>query len=198
MSIFKAFSFSTRPSNQTLFRSGYQKMTQRDYNGAIAEFDRIIEHRPDYEALNNRASANFKLNNYPAAIRDYSHAIAINPNIPEAYIGLGVVNTQLENYPEAEQNYTHVIRLHPSNFIAYTNRGFARFKQENFEEALHDFNRAIDLNPQNSVAYYNRGSVYFKMGKPRKAFQDWQTSLKLGFHKAEEMLDRHCTRDQGK
>ena len=191
MSIFKAFSFSTRPSTNTLFRSGYQKMTQRDYSGAIAEFDRIIEHRPNYEALNNRASANFKLNNYPAAIRDYSQAISINPNVPEAYIGLGIVNTKLENFQEAEQNYSHVIRLRPQNYVAFTNRGFARFKLEEYDQALQDFNHAIELNPNNSIAFYNRGSVYFKLGETVKAFTDWQTSLHMGFDKAEEMLNKH-------
>ena len=65
---------------------GLRGLTRGDYDGAIADYTRALELKPDYaEALNNRGYAWVKKGNLGQALKDFSRAIEINPLFPDAY-----------------------------------------------------------------------------------------------------------------
>ncbi len=189
MGLLNKILFTVRGEHKIYFHQGHQRLQQRDFEGAIEAFNQAIACKPHYEAYHNRATAHYKLQNYPEAIRDYHEATNLDPNTPEAYLGLGIVYTKMGQYPEAIESYTQAIRLNPCHTMAYTNRGFARMKLHQFEEAIADFDEAIRANPYNAAAYNNRGAIYFELGEEAKANQDWQKAKELGLARSEVMQD---------
>ncbi len=176
------------------FNSGLYKIQKRDFKGAVSDFNEVIRIAPSYEAYQNRAAAYSQLSQYEAAIQDLQRAIQLNPKLPEAHLGLGVINTRMGHFKQALDCYDQVINLAPGHTIAYTNRGFVKFKLLDYSGAIADFNEAIDLNDKNAMAYTNRGSVYFKMGQTQEAFADWERGKNLGYPEAEMMLANHPRR----
>ncbi len=68
------------------FQSGYDKAENGDYYGAIADFTKAIELKPNNASTYyNRGLAKAKLEDYKAAIADYTKAIEFDPNDAMAY-----------------------------------------------------------------------------------------------------------------
>jgi len=59
---------------------GDSKHNLEDYYGAIADYTKSIELKPDASAYNNRGNSKINLKDYYGAIADYTKAIEINPN----------------------------------------------------------------------------------------------------------------------
>ncbi|MBW4582744.1 MAG: tetratricopeptide repeat protein [Tildeniella nuda ZEHNDER 1965/U140] len=76
------------PEPQTapdLVRRGVEKANQKNFEGAIADFNQAIQLKLDYAlAYYNRGNAYAKTNNVRAALADYSQVILLKPN--NAYV----------------------------------------------------------------------------------------------------------------
>lgn len=74
--------------------------------------------------------------NYDGAISDYTQAILLQSNCPEAYCGRGNAYYRLNNKIRALEDYTHAITLKPEFSEAYFNRGTARSQLGNSQGRL--------------------------------------------------------------
>lgn len=191
MSLFKFVIRQSKQKSNKIFRDGLKKMKKGDYFGAIRSLNKVIQEDPSCEAYHNRATALFHLERYEEAIQDYQEAIALEPELSEAYLALGVVHTRLEQYEEAIDFYSQAIQAAPRKEMGYTNRGHVYFKLGQYADALQDFNHAISCNRRNAMAYHNRGAVYHEMGIHEKALENWTKGKKLGFAPSGEMLKRY-------
>ena len=69
-----------KPS-QDFVSVGRRKLKRKDYQGAIAEFDRALaSNLNDLDALSGRAEAYYWLKDFPSAIRDLDAVLERNPN----------------------------------------------------------------------------------------------------------------------
>jgi tetratricopeptide (TPR) repeat protein len=65
---------------QDFFNQAQKELDNHDWNGAIADFTRFIQLKPEnFAAYANRATAEFKLGKFNEAILDYNHALELNP-----------------------------------------------------------------------------------------------------------------------
>jgi tetratricopeptide (TPR) repeat protein len=70
---------------------GNAKSKLKDYYGAITDYTKAIELKPDYaNAYNNRGNSKKDLKDHYGAITDYTKAISLNPDFVEAYTGRGI------------------------------------------------------------------------------------------------------------
>ena len=75
---------------------GLDKFNQKDYEGAIIAFDRVIELDPNNaDAYAARGAAKGWLKDYKGAIADCDKAIAINPDCATAYHTQAVAKQKL-------------------------------------------------------------------------------------------------------
>lgn len=121
------------------------------------------------------AKANRK--DYQGALVDYTQAIRINPNNPDAYYQRGVANNQLKNYQAALEDFNQVLRLNPKNAFAYTYRGIARVGLKDYQGALADSDQIIrlDPNPTNyTLAYILWAGAHIGLGQKQEATADLQ------------------------
>jgi len=74
---------STNAEAQRLFDSGTLKNNSKDYQGAVADFNKALSLDPNYgKAYANRASARFNVGDYHGAIHDLDTALKYFPNMP--------------------------------------------------------------------------------------------------------------------
>ena len=124
------------------------------------------------------AKANRK--DYQGAIADYTQAVQISPNNPDAYYQRGVANNQLNNYQAALEDFNQVLRLSPKNTFAYAQRGLAHVGLKDYQGALADSDQIIQItrlapNPTNYIlAYSVRAVAHIGLGQKQEAMADVQ------------------------
>jgi tetratricopeptide (TPR) repeat protein len=160
---------------------GRNKAKERDFEGAIEDFNRAINLNPDYaNAYNNRATVRIELGDDPGAIEDYTEAILLKPNCAIFHNNLAIVYYNSGDYRGARAENTRAIQLNPDYAQAYNDRGFARLQMGDIPGALKDFTQAIELNPDDALAWNNRGDVYFlKLEDLQTALEDYTQAARL-------------------
>ena len=113
------------------------------------------------------------------AIREYSAAIALEPEEAAAYNNRGIVYDDLGKYEEAIEDYSTAIRLDSAHAVAYNNRGIVYRKQGEHVKAMADYNKAVELDPDYANAYNGRGIVYKELGEREKAIEDYSKAIEL-------------------
>ena len=139
---------------------GFAKLSLGDHEGAIADYDRVIELNPkDASAYNNLGVARKKLGDLPGAIADYSRAIDLDPKFAAAHYNLALAKRQLNDYKGAIADYSRAIDLNPKYANAYFGRGIDKRNLGDFPGAIADYDRALEINPQYAAVYNNRGYI---------------------------------------
>ncbi len=144
-------------------------LEDRDYDGAIAQYDRILKRRPaDVRYLRDRAGAYLARGSYDYAIRDYDRMIELAPRNADFYYNRGCARLAAAEVDGAIDDFTMSIKLDELGKLgnlAYNNRGSAYAQQRKYELAIKDFDAAIKVTPEEPLAYRNRALAYKLMGK---------------------------------
>ena len=107
------FRGGTADANHHLAR-GALAMQRQDIEHAITHFDRAIEISPNFsEAYNQRALANYLLDQFEQAIVDAKKAIDLMPIHFGAWAGMGHCNTNLGRAGEAVRCYEKALEINP-------------------------------------------------------------------------------------
>jgi tetratricopeptide (TPR) repeat protein len=176
--VFTAVSLSAQNA-QTRLDNGKRLFDQRNYDGAIREFDEAIKLDPNMaEAYAYRARA-YVGNNNDQALSDANKAIQLNSRLAMGYLARGNVYRNKKDYDRAIADYTEAIRLDPQNAIAYYNRGNSYDDKKDYDRAIADFTEAIRLNPRYVNAYVNRGVAYKNKNDYDRAIADYTEAIRL-------------------
>jgi len=130
------------------------------------------------EAMNKGVDYSFE-GKYDKAIAEFNKAIAINPNLAEAYGERGSAYKHKGDYDRAISDQTKVIKIDPRSDVAYYNRGNAYAKKGNLDQAISDYTKSIEINPKEYKVYLNRGNYYFKKGKLDQAISDYTKAIEI-------------------
>ena len=159
---------------------GNVKFSQGDYSGAIADFERAIQLKPDYaEAYNNRGLAKHELGDHEDALADYERAIQLKPELSVVYSNQGLTKQALGDLDAAIVAYDKAIQLKDDDAVAYTNRGCVWDQMGEYDTALADYETAIQLKPDFVEAYSNRGLMKYELGDHFGALADYETTIQL-------------------
>ena len=134
----------------------FEKDKNKDYKGAIEDYTKAIELKPDYTlAYYLRGNSRSSLSDYKGAIEDYSKAIQYDENwgdFGDSYFGLS---------------------------SAYYNRGNSRKTLSDYKGAIKDYNKAIELKPDHADAYHNRATSHKNLGDNDIAIADYRKAADL-------------------
>jgi len=155
---------------------GMAMSSLKDYEQAIASFDKAIEANPGYVmAYYNRALAKEGLRNYKGAIGDFEKAIKMKPRFTDAIYGKGLAMEILEDYKGAIAEYDKVVKLDPGfSYINY-NRGRAKIYLSDYNGAMDDLSKAIDLGPDIMGAFIEQ--AYYFRGIAKLNLQDYKGAI---------------------
>ncbi|MDZ7959928.1 MAG: tetratricopeptide repeat protein [Aulosira sp. DedQUE10] len=132
--------------NDEFYYRGLEKAKQKDYAGAIEEFNRALQVTPYFpEAYFQRGLAYYDSGEILQAVSDYTEALKLNPQSVEAYYSRALARVALKNLPGALEDVECAIRLNYHYAAAYSLRGMVRRKQGYIQDAIANFKKAAEL-----------------------------------------------------
>jgi len=129
--------------------------------------------------LNNRGLGYASKEEYDQAIRDYTEAIAINPNFALAFSNRGVAYEAKGLFGPAIDDYSKAIAVDPKFRPAYNNRCYALSEIDRPNQAIADCDKALMLQGDDARTLDSRGYMYFRLGRYTEAIGDLNKAHEL-------------------
>ncbi|MEL6581075.1 MAG: tetratricopeptide repeat protein, partial [Cyanobacteria bacterium J06621_12] len=124
-------------------------------------------------------NALFNLGRYEDAIAAYDQALAIKPELHEAWYNRGIALFSLGRYEDAIAAYDQALAIKPDDPEAWNNRGNALANLERYEDAIASFDKALAIKPDDHKAWYNRGIALFNLERYEDAIADYDQALAI-------------------
>jgi tetratricopeptide (TPR) repeat protein len=170
----------------SLFTIGMAHYAHEDWVGAIKRFDKALN-IGQFQQLNPglnkgyiyyyRGRAYTAKGAYDNAFDDYTSAVTANPQLAEAYNGLGVVSNLRQDCDQSEAYFKRALDLNPQYAEAYYNRGSIYYDQGTYDKAIDDFDQAIKYRSDYIEAINKRASAYSSRGETQQAKNQYQTLI---------------------
>ena len=113
------------------------------------------------------------------AIAYLDTAIALDPELAEAYFHRGRAKYYQKRFRAALPDYDRAIALDERDVSAYIARGEIHWRLRHYELAIFSFNQALEIDPNSSRAYHARGYVTSFMGESEAAILDFNRAITL-------------------
>lgn len=159
------------------------KLNLKQIDLAIDELTKVIHLTPDVDLLISayfrRGFIRSRKKDFKGAIRDYNHALKLNPNGADVYLNRGFIFLQIGKFKKAIKDYNRALELNPDFVEAYFYRGLVRFQQKELNAAIKDYNQALKLDCNFALAHLQRGNTFLKQGKLETAVKYYNQALAL-------------------
>lgn len=171
---------ASEPTADDFFITAGQKSQKGDYQGAISDYDRVLELNPQFdEVYFRRGIARSLLKDWQGAEADYTQAISTKSGHAQAYLHRGSIRNTLQKWQGAKSDFDIALALDPNILSAYIGRGMARCELNDCQGGVKDYNRAIALNPNFADAYTRRGFAYHRLGNRQGAIDNYIAAAEL-------------------
>lgn len=161
---------------------GSAKLYSKDYKGAIIEYEKALNIRPNEIGIFiNMATILMNLKQFDKAEETFIKAIAIDPFNTSLLNNLALLNIDMGNYEEAILKLEKAIEIKPDEPYSYNNLGLAKIKIGEVERALELINKSLSMYPKNSYAYKHRAMAFFELGRNDEACDDLNKANQLGY-----------------
>ncbi len=124
------------------------------------------------------------------AIRDFSQAIELAPDMAGTFNNRGQAHALQKELDLAIDDFSEAIRLLPSFATAYLNRGNGWATKGELDAAIDDFNEAIRLAEQWPLPYLQRGIVYRLQNRFDEAISSFERAIELAPEAAQPYFER--------
>ncbi len=127
-----------------------------------------------------RGVARERLDRWPEAEADFSHALTLSPEQPDVmnYLAYTWVDRG-ENIDVALPMLRRAVELRPSSGAILDSLGWAYYRTGDYAQALLYLERAVELLPASAILNDHLGDVYWRMGRRIEARFQWQRALGL-------------------
>lgn len=127
-----------------------------------------------------RAAVYADAGNHQKAIEDYTHAIALVPELAEGMTyNRGISHNILKEYDKALRDFTRVVELQPLRAYPRRQRANCYANQGKWKLAIKDYDQAIARWPKDAESYLNRGLAHRVLGQIDQALSDIQRAQEL-------------------
>ena len=138
--------------------SWYQEAISRDPTFALA-----MAHLVEARMLRHWFIGPFNESEMPEIKSMAEHALALQPNLPEAHIALGTVYYYgYRQYEQALTEFSRAVELQPNNSQALEYVGYVHRRQGKLELALEQLTKALEQNPRDAALAGNRADIYIQ------------------------------------
>jgi tetratricopeptide (TPR) repeat protein len=118
--------------------------------------------------------------NLDQAVQEFQTAMAINKNIPDLNLYLGITYKALGKYDLAEESLLAAYALNPTDTVALTELSRAFFGDGRFPQAAQYAEEAVKVKPSDPRLHGNLGTVYYKQEDYDKAIQSLGLAVRGG------------------
>jgi tetratricopeptide (TPR) repeat protein len=113
------------------------------------------------------------------AVAEFERAIAINPRMTTAYMGVAQIYRKKGDFGKAEQGFAKAAELEPTNFDAHYGRGLMLQLLNRVAEAIKAYLRALQLKPNDFDGNLNLATAYLQIGEPAAGLPFGQRAVSL-------------------
>ena len=168
-------------------------MTEDDPASAAEDFTQALKiNNTNLDALKGRVRANDLLQNYEAAIADWTALIALDPKSDIFYRGRGASNRGAGHFAEAFADFDASLKINPAGLDAYIGRALVYETMGEREKAMTEFDRANEVDPNYLMVYWERAQMADRWGQKELAIKNYITVLKINgqYSNARKHLER--------
>lgn len=142
-----------------LLQTGYQKMQDGDYSGAMSDLTTYQEKNPQsWEARQHLAALHETLGLWDEAIHWYSEAVYTNPKLAVALNNRGNIRMEQQaDYERAYKDFNAALVADPNLLTAQFNRGLAAMHLGEYVQAVQDLDVCVQHDFQKEIAHGLRG-----------------------------------------
>ncbi|GEM_PF-477392 len=116
--------------------------------------------------------------NFEMAVKEFSAALKLSPNNPEALVERGTAYNGLKKYDLALRDFGAAVKADPNSYLGYNNRGVTYMRLGDTETAIQNFDRAIVIDNREVFAYLNRAGASLTNGSGGSSSQKISEWLK--------------------
>lgn len=182
------------PNFESAYRNrAYAYYISSDFSNCINDYTRAISMNPTLSDLyRNRGWAYYFVKDYRNALKDYNIAAELSKEDDMVFANRGWIKYQMHDTLSAISDFNKAISLNKNSEKGYLFRGISLFYKKKYNEALIDLNVALKNKNKNTEAHYYIGLCYLILKKHNEACESFNTALKLGYIKAQEIIDKNC------
>jgi tetratricopeptide (TPR) repeat protein len=103
------------------------------------------------------------------ASQSLRRAIELQPQFPDAYVSLGVIEQNARNFRQAALYFQQAIRQDELHWPAWFNLGHAWLSMGDYNRAIVSFQRALSVNRDYYPAHFNIAVAHLEAGRPKEA-----------------------------
>jgi len=126
-----------------------------------------------------RGVAHGNIGEFEAAIADFTRAIALDPNLSDAYYDRALVESDIGRYAAALSELAAIASAASNYPSYYYYRGYVHFENNDFDEAISDLTTASLTMAKDASVYYRRAKAYDAKGDRASAIADFSTAIRL-------------------
>lgn len=123
----------------------------------------------DAVSLNISGDQSYERGDLPSAIREFEHALALDPHNVNVLNSLGVCYAVRGDYEQALERFSAALRLDNSEYMAVYNIGMIHSLDGRREAALGFFLKANTLRDDVFEILLQTGKIYLEIGQPQTA-----------------------------
>ncbi len=116
---------------------------------------------------------------YEVALHEYETVLAANPNLADAYVGLGRTQAAMGRNTQAEENLRYAIEADVSYWASFSAMGRFLFSNGRFLEAAEFYQMYVSRADDNATALNNLGAAYYLAGDFAQAAKAWDRSIEI-------------------
>ncbi|MBC7833835.1 MAG: tetratricopeptide repeat protein [Phycisphaerales bacterium] len=113
------------------------------------------------------------------ALSEFTRAIAVNPNLTTAHLGVADIYREQQDYPKAESSYRRAAQIEPRNFDAQYYHGLMLHLLDRVTEAVQAYLRALAVQPNSFEANLNLSSAYYQLSENNQALVYGKRAVEL-------------------
>jgi tetratricopeptide (TPR) repeat protein len=141
------------------------------------------------ETYNLQGENHLEKNRIKQAVRDFNHALEINPDYVDALVNRGSAYALQSRFNDALKDFNHALEIDRKQAEIYNLRGEIYLLNKMYDQANKDFTAAIILNPMYSDAFLNRARAYSEKGMEEEAESDYNQAIKADPDKFSSFAD---------
>jgi tetratricopeptide (TPR) repeat protein len=117
---------------------------------------------------------------WPAAEKDFLHALELEPEQPFVlnYLGYSWVDQGM-HLDRAKDMLYRAVELRPDDGFIVDSLGWVHYRLGEYEAAVEQLERAVELEPGDPVINDHLGDAYWRVGRQREARYQWRRALTL-------------------
>jgi tetratricopeptide (TPR) repeat protein len=159
-------------------------LNRKDPHGdPTVDCNRIIELAPSAEWVQTayiaRGDYRLLVGDYDAAIDDFSHSLAIDPNGFHAYEFRSFAYLLKGDLINTRSDYEKSLSVDPASASPFVVRAYWQRDRGSFSAALADYDNAIQWKPDYAEAFIGRGVVLGLMGNIEECLKSFKRGLAL-------------------